>query len=87
MDLSRSTMNRMISNDKKLKYLSSLSPEYFLIGNENQIDMIGILGIAHNFVDTDYCWSLSVFGPIDCLAVEPRSKYFLIERILNCNRF
>lgn len=53
-------MSRLINNDKKLKYLSSLSPEYFLIGNENQIDMIGILGIAHNFVDTDYCWSLCV---------------------------
>lgn len=72
-------MSRLINNDKKLKYLSSLSPEYFLIGNENQIDMIGILGIAHNFVDTDYCWSLSDIGPIECLAVEPRSNFFVYQ--------
>lgn len=33
LDLSRSTLSRMVNRDKKLKYLSSLSPEYFLIGN------------------------------------------------------
>ena len=64
----------MTNQDKKLKYLHSLSPEHFLIGNENQVDMIEILGIAHSFVDTDYCWSLTVVTGIDLLAVEPRSN-------------
>jgi hypothetical protein len=59
----------MVNRDKKLRYLFSLSPEYFIVGNENQIDMIAILGIAHSFVDTDYCWSLIVPGSIDLLTI------------------
>ena len=49
---------------RRLKYLANLSPEHFLMGNENQIDMIGFGSIAHGFVDTDYYWSLSLKGPI-----------------------
>ncbi len=40
--------------------------------------MINIVGIAYSFVDTDYCWSLSIPSGIDCLAVEPRSNYFAL---------
>ena len=39
--------------------------------------MINILGIAHSFVDTDYCWSLNIATGIDFLSVEARSKFII----------
>jgi hypothetical protein len=48
--------------------------------------MIGILGIAHSFVDTDYCWSLSIPTGIDSMAVEPRSNLSFYFRIAYRNR-
>jgi hypothetical protein len=41
-----------------------MSADHFVIGNENQIDLIGFGAIAHGFVDTDYYWSLSLKQPI-----------------------
>lgn len=49
---------------RRLKFIASLSADHFIIGNENQIDMISFGAVAHGFVDTDYYWSLSLKGPI-----------------------
>ena len=38
------------NQSRRLKFLVSLSPEHFIVGNENQIDMIGFGAIAHSFV-------------------------------------
>jgi len=42
----------MKDSHKKLKYLFPVSQEHFIIGNENQIDMINLSGVTHGFVDT-----------------------------------
>lgn len=44
--------DRKIENNqsRRLKFLVSLSTEHFIVGNENQIDMIGFGAIAYSFV-------------------------------------
>ena len=44
-----------------------------MIGNHNQIDMIGIIGINKMFVDTYYYWSLNIQKPIIDLKVNTKS--------------
>lgn len=68
--------DRKIENiqTRRLKFLASLSSDHFLIGNENQLDMVGFGGITHGFVDTDYYWSLSLKGPIESISVDSKSN-------------
>lgn len=73
--------------DKKLKYLFAVSHEHFIIGNENQLDMINLGGITHGFIDTEYCWSLTINGSIDLVSVDMKSKKKINIRIFNGNNF
>lgn len=57
---------------RRLKFTVCISNEHFLIGNENQLDMIGFGSIAHDFVDTDYYWSLGLRGPIENVIVDSK---------------
>jgi hypothetical protein len=68
--------DRKIENaqPRRLKFLVSLSPEHFIVGNENQIDMIGFGGIVHDFVDTDFYWSFSLKTPIESISVDTKSN-------------
>lgn len=58
---------------RRLKFVVSLTADHFLIGNENQIDMISFGAVAHGFVDTEYYWSLSRKGPIESITVDAKS--------------
>lgn len=66
---------------RRLKFVASLSADHFIVGNENQIDMISFGSIAHGFVDTDYFWSLSLKGPIESVTVDAKSNPLALLRI------
>jgi len=76
MTLQPSLQNQ--SDQRRLKFLASLSPEHFIVGNENQIDMVGFGTISHGYVDTEYHWSLSLKGPIESICVDSRSNNALM---------
>jgi hypothetical protein len=45
--------------------------------------MINLGGVTHDFIDTEYCWSLSLKGAIDILTVDVKSKkIFIIESLM-----
>jgi hypothetical protein len=63
---------------RRLKFIASLSADHFIVGNENQIDLISYGAIAHGFVDTDYYWSLNLRTPIESITVDAKSKITVI---------
>ena len=62
-----------LEQPRRLRFNASLSSDHFLVGNENQLDMISFGAVAHGFVDTDYYWSLGLKGPIESVTVDPKS--------------
>ena len=75
------TSNRKIeqTQSRRLKFNICISSEHFLIGNENQLDMIGFGSISHDFVDTDYYWSLGLRGPIENVIVDAKRRFRLTQ--------
>lgn len=68
-----------------MKFLHALSNDHFLIGNEHQLDLIGIGGIgSRNFVETEYHWSINIGKSIDLVAVDDKSNYSINAE---CNMF
>lgn len=59
--------------DNSLVYLEKITSETFLIGNQNQLDLITISGIYDNLIDTDVNWSLNLRKKIKKLAVDIKS--------------
>lgn len=62
-----------LEQPRRLRFNANLSSDHFLVGNENQLDMISFGAVAHGFVDTDYYWSLGLKGPIESVTVDPKS--------------
>jgi hypothetical protein len=62
-----------------IQFLEVASKEAVIIGNVNQLDMIGLDGLTHNFVDTYHYWSLNISRPILDLKVNPKSRCFFIQ--------
>lgn len=59
-------------------FLEKITPEHFLIGNENQLDLIFIGGIVGNFIDTETLWELNIGRPIKNLAIDTKSIFFIL---------
>jgi hypothetical protein len=59
-----------------LIYLEKITIDTFLIGNQNQLDLITISGIYDNIIDTDINWSLNLQKKIKKLAVDTKSTLF-----------
>lgn len=47
-----------------LKFLYKIGDEMFLLGNQNQLDMLTI-SVIGGMIDTDFNWSFSLKTPID----------------------
>jgi hypothetical protein len=47
------------NSGKRLTFVIELMQHHFLIGNENQLDMISVGGLVNEFVDVEFFWSLS----------------------------
>jgi len=67
-DVSKLTPDQQVArlNERlnHIKYLELASNDTVIVGNVNQIDMINLDGLAHNFVDTFHYWSLNISKPI-----------------------
>jgi hypothetical protein len=72
--------NRMSRGTSRLKFMELASKDTVVIGNSNQIDMINIDGLAHNFVDTFYYWSLNISKPILSVKLSIKSTFLSIQR-------
>lgn len=72
--------NRMSRGTSRLKFMELASKDTVVIGNSNQIDMINIDGLAHNFVDTLYYWSLNISKPILSVKLSIKSTFLSIQR-------
>lgn len=68
-----------MEGDNALKYLQKITIDTFLIGNQNQLDLITISGIYDNSIDTDLNWSLNLHKKITKLAVDNRSTFNSIQ--------
>ena len=64
----------------RLKFMELASKDAVVIGNSNQLDMINIDGLAHNFVDTFYYWSLNISKPILSVKLSIKSTPPAIQR-------
>jgi hypothetical protein len=56
-----------------LKYVKRLTNEHVLIGNEDQLDATCISGIIHEFVDTEFLWSINIKKAILQIAIDYKS--------------
>ena len=63
--------------NKRIKYLFSLNQNFFLIGNENQLDLIGINGASIGFLDTEYFWSINLNEQIQNISIDTKSNDFI----------
>lgn len=59
-------------SDTSLCYLEKIAADTFLIGNENQLDLISIAGIYDYRIDTEHRWSLNLRKKILKLAIDPK---------------
>lgn len=73
--------------------MEKITSEHFLIGNQNQIDLVFIGGVVGNFIDTESLWELNISKPIKNLAIDSKSNFILMfvrgsyrNRINNRNR-
>lgn len=63
--------------------MKRLTNEDFLVGNEDQLDGISVVGIIDGFVDTMHLWSININKAIHHVIVDPRSKiYFISENYI-----
>lgn len=56
-----------------------MTNEDFLVGNEDQLDGISVVGIIDGFVDTMHLWSINMNKAIHHVIVDPRSKIDFIS--------
>ena len=68
-----------MDGDATLLYLEKITIDTFLIGNQNQLDLITISGIYDNSIDTDFNWSFNLHKKIIKLAVDNRSMLYYIK--------
>jgi hypothetical protein len=64
---------KALRSKPKIKFVRRLTNEHVLVGNEDQIDAMGLSGIISDFVDTQFLWSLNVKQAIVQLAVDSKS--------------
>ncbi|CAM6005942.1 unnamed protein product [Sphagnum balticum] len=64
-------------NGASLKYVRKLSNEHVLVGNEDQLDGMGLGGIVGDFVDTDFLWSINIGKAILHVTVDLKSNFLL----------
>ena len=57
-----------------IRFLTAASRDTVILGNQNQLDMINLDGLAHNFVDTFHYWSLSIDRPIMDVKINRKSN-------------
>ena len=63
----------------QIRYLEVASKQAIIIGNYNQVDMINIDGLAYNFIDTFYYWSLNIGRAIMDVKINIKSNYPFIQ--------
>lgn len=73
---------KQIAKKPLLKYVKRLTNDHVLIGNEDQLDAMCISGIIHEFVDTEYLWSLNIKRAILHMAIDYKSKSACYNRKL-----
>ena len=60
--------------ERTMKFLEKISDETYLIGTEDQLDLVCIHGVSKNYLETGTNWSLCLQQPIRHLAIDPNSK-------------
>ena len=65
-----------------LKYVKRLTNQHVLLGNEDQLDAMCISGIIHEFVDTQFLWSINIKRAILHMAIDYKSMPIIIHREL-----
>ena len=64
---------KITSKKPILKYVKRLTNEHVLIGHEDQLDATCISGIIHEFVDTEFLWSINIKKAILQIAIDYKS--------------
>lgn len=82
-DQRQQAWKKTVGKKPVLKYVKRLTNEHVLVGNEDQLDAMCISGIIHEFVDTEFLWSINIKRAILHMAIDLKSKHFTTQKIIS----
>ncbi len=68
-------------NVVSIKHLHKLTNEHFIIGDQDQLDVINVNCIVNDYIDSETIWSLNIGKKIIIVVVDIKSNTYLILRM------